>query len=107
MHRLDTAPTLSRRAPGRSGSARRRLVAMAAVVAVSPLAIVGYRLWFGPPDWQVSAAKIPGILDQHDASAVKRPRHRTGRLTYSASPPFGGDHNPTWQNCMGDVYDQP
>ena len=23
------------------------------------------------------------------------------------NPPVGGAHNPTWQNCMGDVYAAP
>jgi hypothetical protein len=27
-----------------------------------------------------------------------------GHLTYPMSPPAGGNHNPYWQNCMGDVY---
>ena len=31
--------------------------------------------------------------------------HKSGILTYPTNPPVGGIHNPTWQNCMGDVYD--
>src|SRR4029453_14915014 len=25
-------------------------------------------------------------------------------ITYTIQPPVAGEHNPTWQNCMGDVY---
>ena len=28
-------------------------------------------------------------------------------MKYKSSPPVGGDHNPSWQNCMGDVYNAP
>lgn len=31
--------------------------------------------------------------------------HVTGPVTYSVTPPVGGDHNATWMNCG--VYDQP
>jgi hypothetical protein len=31
--------------------------------------------------------------------------HVTGPVTYSVSPPVGGDHNATWMNCG--VYNQP
>jgi hypothetical protein len=30
--------------------------------------------------------------------------HMYGHLTYPMSPPAGGNHNPYWMNCMGDVY---
>ncbi|WP_354639428.1 DUF3105 domain-containing protein [Kitasatospora camelliae] len=28
-------------------------------------------------------------------------------VAYPQTPPVGGDHNPLWLNCMGNVYDQP
>ncbi len=31
--------------------------------------------------------------------------HEQGPLTYETTPPVGGIHNPTWQNCG--IYDQP
>ena len=31
--------------------------------------------------------------------------HRPGSLLYTETPPAGGAHNPSWQNCG--VYDQP
>lgn len=30
--------------------------------------------------------------------------HVTKAVDYPASPPVGGDHNPVWMNCNGDVY---
>ena len=32
--------------------------------------------------------------------------HVTKSVTYPMEPPVGGDHNPVWQNCNGDVYDK-
>ncbi|NED33355.1 DUF3105 domain-containing protein [Streptomyces sp. SID8499] len=33
--------------------------------------------------------------------------HTTDPVTYPMEPPVGGDHNPVWQNCNGDVYTAP
>ncbi|GAA2748546.1 DUF3105 domain-containing protein [Kitasatospora cinereorecta] len=33
--------------------------------------------------------------------------HVTTPVTYPQTPPVGGDHNPVWLGCMGNVYDQP
>ncbi|MFI9598637.1 DUF3105 domain-containing protein [Streptomyces sp. NPDC052043] len=33
--------------------------------------------------------------------------HTTAPVTYPMEPPVGGDHNPVWQNCNGDVYSEP
>ncbi|GGW42761.1 DUF3105 domain-containing protein [Streptomyces griseoloalbus] len=30
--------------------------------------------------------------------------HVTKAVSYPVSPPVGGDHNPVWMNCNGDVY---
>ncbi|WP_060886098.1 DUF3105 domain-containing protein [Streptomyces caniscabiei] len=32
--------------------------------------------------------------------------HVTKNVKYPMEPPVGGDHNPVWQNCNGDVYDK-
>ncbi|MFM9591264.1 DUF3105 domain-containing protein [Streptomyces scabiei] len=32
--------------------------------------------------------------------------HVTKSVKYPMEPPVGGDHNPVWQNCNGDVYDK-
>lgn len=59
--------------------------------------------------WQDKAAAIKGIMNyraQHNPQIDARD-HKDGPLTYVTNPPVGGAHNPVWQNCMGDVYDQP
>ncbi|WP_055489731.1 DUF3105 domain-containing protein [Streptomyces sp. TP-A0356] len=33
--------------------------------------------------------------------------HTTKTVKYPMEPPVGGDHNPVWQNCNGDVYTKP
>ncbi|MDT0461521.1 DUF3105 domain-containing protein [Streptomyces gibsoniae] len=33
--------------------------------------------------------------------------HTTDLVTYPMEPPVGGNHNPIWQNCNGDVYTKP
>jgi hypothetical protein len=33
--------------------------------------------------------------------------HVKGKVTYKMSPPVGGDHDQTWQNCDGHVYAKP
>jgi Protein of unknown function (DUF3105) len=37
-------------------------------------------------------------------SAKLSQNHPTGNVDYPMTPPVGGDHNPVWQNCNGDVY---
>ncbi|MFE9421667.1 DUF3105 domain-containing protein [Kitasatospora sp. NPDC006697] len=56
-------------------------------------------------DKQVAAAKapIPGVKtwDKLTRNHVQTP------VNYPMTPPVGGDHNPVWLTCMGNVYDQP
>ncbi|BDH04088.1 DUF3105 domain-containing protein [Streptomyces seoulensis] len=33
--------------------------------------------------------------------------HVTAKVTYPMHPPVGGNHNPVWLNCNGDVYKEP
>lgn len=33
--------------------------------------------------------------------------HVSGAVDYKQTPPVGGDHDPQWQNCNGDVYAKP
>ncbi|WP_035854573.1 DUF3105 domain-containing protein [Kitasatospora azatica] len=56
-------------------------------------------------DKQVAAAKapIPGVKtwDKLSRTHVQTP------VSYPMTPPVGGDHNPVWLTCMGNVYDKP
>jgi hypothetical protein len=94
-----------------SGSTNWGPIAIGGVVGVVVLAILGYAVFSvvrGSRSWEDKAADIKGIVNyraQKNAALESR-NHKDGTLTYVTTPPVGGDHNPLWQNCMGDVYDQ-
>ncbi|MEU8520270.1 DUF3105 domain-containing protein [Streptomyces sp. NBC_01216] len=53
-----------------------------------------------------TAAKAP-IEGEKSWDAGKLGRdHVTTAVTYPMKPPVGGDHNPVWMNCDGDVYEE-
>ncbi|MFB9235433.1 DUF3105 domain-containing protein [Plantactinospora siamensis] len=88
-------------------------IALITAVALLALAIVGFGAWSvyqGGRSWQDKADSISGILDvtKTDPQSLKYEKHQTGPIKYTKyNPPVGGVHNPSWQNCMGDVYDAP
>ena len=45
--------------------------------------------------------KIEGLIEK----TIKSGEHTTGTVTYDATPPMGGKHNPQWLNCA--VYNKP
>ena len=47
----------------------------------------------------------PTTSNNGPASQALGHQHVTGPVTYSVTPPVGGDHNATWMNCG--VYSQP
>ncbi|WP_405961269.1 DUF3105 domain-containing protein [Streptomyces sp. NBC_00024] len=52
---------------------------------------------------EVAAAKpVDGVKSFKDLSQ----NHVTTPVEYKMSPGVGGDHNPAWMNCNGDVYDK-
>lgn len=58
--------------------------------------------------WTDRAAKIQGIVNYNaQKPAWLTANHKQGKLSYQVSPPVGGDHNPVWQSCMGDIYKAP
>ncbi len=50
---------------------------------------------------EAAAAPIEGVREYTDLSAT----HTGEDVTYAQTPPVGGDHDPTWQNCG--FYDAP
>jgi hypothetical protein len=50
---------------------------------------------------EAAAAPIEGVREYADLSAT----HTTEDVAYAQTPPVGGDHHPTWQNCG--FYDAP
>jgi hypothetical protein len=66
-----------------------------------------YKAWDASrPFGQQSAQQIPGVHNFRIDPKVKLSQnHVPGKtLTYAMTPPVGGDHNPSPQNCEGDVY---
>lgn len=87
-------------------------IALFVAVGLIAAGIIGYGGWAvynGAKPWEERAAAIDGILNfrETDPELVKTRGHKPGPLTYSVLPPVAGDHNSYWQNCMGDVYDEP
>ena len=86
------------------------------VVLLFVLIVIGGAAFFIVKDkkekstpWDKRAAAISGVVDYRSKyPTLNQPaNHKGGVLTYPVSPPVGGDHNPIWQNCMGNVYTQP
>jgi hypothetical protein len=85
-------------------------IALFSIVGLLAVAIIGYgayAVYQGGRSWKDKATSISGISDYFKTkpTMVTSRNHKTGSLTYQTSPPAGGDHNPTWERCMGDVYD--
>ncbi|MGW2280553.1 DUF3105 domain-containing protein [Streptomyces sp. NPDC001770] len=60
------------------------------------------------PSRAADAAAVPAIRGVKSWDATKLTRnHVTREVHYPMTPPVGGDHNPTWMNCDGDVYKTP
>jgi hypothetical protein len=85
------------------------LTGVVLLIAVGIIGWAGYASFKGTRSYEENANAIKGIVNYRnskDATIASR-QHKQGPLTYTTSPPVGGDHNPTWQNCSGDVYTQP
>ncbi len=67
------------------------LIAIGVAIALFAGAVIGYAVY---------ANGFPGL---HKYSGLKS-GHVPSHVSYPQSPPVGGNHNPIWQNCMGDVY---
>jgi hypothetical protein len=87
-------------------------IAMFVAVGVIAAGIIGYAFWAqrdtGSTSWEETAAEIPGIVNYRETQPeMLSNNHVQGPQTYEVQPPVGGDHNPAWQNCLGDVYTEP
>ncbi|MFE3584757.1 DUF3105 domain-containing protein [Streptomyces vinaceus] len=87
---------------------RNKALAITASVAVVA-ALVGFGAWVmidkqEQKDAAAAAAKAPVNGEQTwDAKTLGR-NHVETPVKYPMNPPVGGDHNPRWMNCNGDVY---
>jgi hypothetical protein len=83
------------------------MIALAAVVVVFAGLVIGYAVFRvnksnqNSPEAKANDARaIPGIVLKDFPSR----NHVQGVVNYTDSPPFGGDHDPTWADCNGTVY---
>jgi uncharacterized protein DUF3105 len=83
------------------------LIALTLVVVVFAGLVIGYAVVKinksnqNSPEAKAADAKaIPGIVLKDFPSR----NHVQGVVNYPDSPPFGGDHDPTWADCNGTVY---
>ncbi|HEU5108219.1 MAG TPA: DUF3105 domain-containing protein [Micromonosporaceae bacterium] len=94
--------------PGRSWGP----IAVIAAVLLLAVGIIGYGGWAvyqGARSFEDRAGDIDGLINIRESNpkSLEYESHKSGPLTYPWSPPVGGAHNESWQNCTGDVYDAP
>lgn len=84
------------------------IVTAAGLVAAAIIGYAVYQIHEQGLSFEQKADKISGIVDyrQKDPAMLTR-NHVNGVVTYKVSPPVGGDHNPYYQRCAGDVYSAP
>ncbi|KDN86175.1 DUF3105 domain-containing protein [Kitasatospora cheerisanensis] len=89
---------------------RRNKLLTIGVSSVLVLAMIGGGTWLAldakhKKDQKAAAAKAPieGVKTWDNLSRT----HVQTDVKYPQTPPVGGDHNPVWATCMGNVYDQP
>ncbi|MFL6115018.1 MAG: DUF3105 domain-containing protein [Catenulispora sp.] len=83
------------------------LIALTLVLVVFAGLVIGYAVFrlnksseTSPEAKAKDAKAIPGIVVKDFPSR----NHVQGVVNYTDSPPFGGDHDPTWADCNGTVY---
>ncbi|MFS4092915.1 DUF3105 domain-containing protein [Streptomyces sp. AF1A] len=97
----------------------RVLVVAASVVVVAGLAVGGVVLVNAQSDKKDSAASsdgkgsgdsghwVTGKDGVRTWSGKLSRTHVTTKVSYPMHPPVGGNHNPVWLDCNGDVYTKP
>ncbi len=79
------------------------LFGIVGLVALLIIGFAAYQVHQNGLGWQDKAKQINGVV-VFDRTKLTRD-HVYGKVTYPDSPPVGGNHNPNWQRCLGDVYD--
>ncbi|TWJ21053.1 DUF3105 domain-containing protein [Micromonospora endolithica] len=83
------------------------LIATFVAVGVLAVAIIGYAIYAVTrgDGGQPAGTNIAGLTNYRASDPKMLTRnHVRGAVAYPVSPPVGGDHNPIWQDCIGDVY---
>ncbi|GAA0281436.1 DUF3105 domain-containing protein [Cryptosporangium japonicum] len=84
-------------------------IVLGGIVGIVALSIIGYGVWYSwdasKPFGERRSQQIEGV-ENYRAKDVKwlTQNHVTGKVKYQTSPPVGGNHNGSWENCQGDVY---
>ncbi|WP_394434732.1 DUF3105 domain-containing protein [Streptomyces sp. SGAir0957] len=96
--------------------ARRGRIAVISLSTVVVAALIGVTAWAvtksGDDDKSEGKASGASGHFSYDKdgvgtwSAKLTRNHVTKKVAYPMNPPVGGDHNPVWMNCNGDVYDK-
>ena len=87
-------------------------IALFVAVGVVAALIIGYGAYYvykGSESWEDRAAGINGLINYRETrpDLMKGGQHQQGTIKYEMSPPAVGPHNPTWQRCLGNVYNAP
>lgn len=84
---------------------RRRVTTFAVSAAILAAAVggVGYLVTTSDDSGGSRPAPIAGERTWSDLGR----NHVTDDVAYAMTPPVGGDHDPIWQNCDGNVYAAP
>ncbi len=103
-------------APVRAQSRNWGPLVMFGVVALVAAVVIGFA-WVassagrGQRDdrpWFQQVADIEGVVNYRlENPDILTREHVSGRIQYPVLPPVGGNHNPRWQRCDGQVYDAP
>ncbi|MFJ8213297.1 DUF3105 domain-containing protein [Streptomyces sp. NPDC096033] len=90
---------------------RNKIIAISVSTAVVA-GLIGFGSWVimeqKQKDRDTSAARKAPVDGEQSWDAKKLGRnHVETPVKYEMNPPVGGDHNPRWMNCNGDVYKNP
>lgn len=97
------AEELRRKEAARERRSKQLTIAAVAVVVLAT-AVGGYFIVDSArEDDKEAAAPLKGEQSWDDLEQD----HVTKDVDYKMTPPAGGDHDPAWQNCNGDVYTEP
>lgn len=114
----NTGVNTTKKAPGSKSSRARKAapvvtnnpkpwgwIAAVVVVALFAAAAIGYAVnQVGKQEALANPANIEGLQTKSFTSG----QHVTGNVDYGEdSPPFGGEHDTMWADCMGTVYSIP
>lgn len=82
------------------------VIGVAVVIVLFAAAVVGYGVYQVRESNKPASERIHGLVNFRKTENLAR-GHVTTQVKYPQSPPVGGNHNPVWQDCMGDVYTKP